>query len=99
MNKLQEQLQTVVRNINIKDIDDINWEQLEKDITEQMPGCEIELFDGNDFANQWGCDILVFGETVVDAIARHTNIETVASDIWESEDEEVRILIVAIKTK
>ena len=96
--KLELKLHEVLKDITIEDSDS-DWEDLEATISKKLK-CEVELFDGNDFADEWGCDIIPFGAMVADAIGRHVqnNITAVASGTIDTEDDNT-ILVVVMKTK
>lgn len=92
---MEQKLKDILQNL-IVDQDDPDFEKMESDIREQMPGYEIELCDMDDF------DSMVDASwCTAEAIGRHVKdgIEDIICNCWYSDDEELAVLVVAIKTK
>ena len=92
---MEQKLKEILENIPV-DQDDPDFEQMKLDIKKQMPGYEIELIDMDDFNST-----MEVSWVTADAIGRHAKdgIEEVVAHGWYSDDEELAVMVVAIKTK
>lgn len=80
----------------VVDEEDPDFEKMESDIASQMPGYEIELVDMDDFNSS-----METAWATADAIGRYADkgIEDIISHSWYSSDDEIAVLVIAIKTK
>ncbi len=93
---MEQKLKEILQNL-IVDQNDPDFEKMESDIREQMPGYEIELCDMDDFHGS----MVEASWCTAEAIGRHAKdgIEDIICNCWYSDDEELAVLVVAIKTK
>ena len=89
-------LEDVLEGIEVKDLSEMDWDDLKDKIKQGMPGFEIELFDVEDFS-----DPLSMGHEVGLVINDYAKdgIEEIRSDQWCTLSEDTFVLVVAIKTK
>ncbi len=80
----------------VVDEEDPDFEKMESDIASHMPGYEIELVDMNDFNSS-----METAWVTADAISRYVDkgIEDIVSHSWYSSDDELAVLVIAIRTK
>jgi hypothetical protein len=88
-------LEDVLEGIEIKDMDELIWKDLEDRIKQGMPGFEIELFDVEDFPGsiEMGCQVA----EVINCYAKD-GIEEVRTGQWCTLSEDTFVVVVAIKT-
>ena len=89
-------LEDVLEAIEIKDMDELIWKDLEDRIKQGMPGYQIELFDVEDFPGsiEMGCQVA----EVINCYAKD-GIEEVRTGQWCTLSEDTFVVVVAIKTK
>lgn len=89
-------LEDVLEAIEIKDMDELDWDDLEDKIKQGMPGFEIELFDVEDYP---GCLEMGYamGLRMNDYVKK--GIEEVRTSHWHTLSEDTFVLVVAIKIK
>ena len=89
-------LEDVLEAIEIKDMDELIWKDLEDRIKQGMPGFEIELFDVEDFPGsiEMGCQVA----EVINCYAKD-GIEEVRTGQWCTLSEDTFVVVVAIKIK
>ena len=89
-------LEDVLESIEIKDMDELDWDDLTNKIKQGMPGFEIELFDVEDFPGS-----LEMGHQVAEVINCYAKdgIEEVRTGQWCTLSEDTFVLVVAIKIK
>lgn len=88
-------LEDVLEGIEIKDMDELIWKDLEDRIKQGMPGYQIELFDVEDFPGsiEMGCQVA----EVINCYAKD-GIEEVRTGQWCTLSEDTFVVVVAIKT-
>ena len=89
-------LEDVLESIEIKDMDELDWDDLKNKIEQGMPGFEIELFDVEDFPGslEMGCQVA----EVINCYAKD-GIEEIRTGQWCTLSEDTFVLVVAIKIK
>lgn len=89
-------LEDVLEAIEIKDMDELIWKDLEDRIKQGMPGYQIELFDVEDFPGsiEMGCQVA----EVINCYAKD-GIEEVRTGQWCTLSEDTFVVVVAIKIK
>jgi hypothetical protein len=90
-------IEDVLEGIEIEDINELDWDDLQKQIEKGMPGYEIEIFDVEDFpySLEMGGEVA----TVMGRYAQQGAIEEVKVGNWNTLSEDVFVLVVAIKLK
>ena len=93
---MEQKLKEILENITV-DQEDPDFDKMESDIREQMPGWEIELCDMDDFHGS----MVEASWCTADAIGKYAKdgIEEIVCGAWYSDNEELAVLVVAIKTK
>lgn len=88
-------LEDVLEGIEIEDMDELIWKDLEDRIKQGMPGYQIELFDVEDFPGsiEMGCQVA----EVINCYAKD-GIEEVRTGQWCTLSEDTFVVVVAIKT-
>lgn len=89
-------LEDVLEAIEIKDMDELIWKDLEDRIKQGMPGFEIELFDVEDFPGSLEMGYAM-GLRMNDYVKK--GIEEVRTSHWHTLSEDTFVLVVAIKIK
>lgn len=89
-------LEDVLEAIEIKDMDELDWDDLKNKIEQGMPGFEIELFDVEDFPGSLEMGYAI-GLRMNDYVKK--GIEEVRTGQWCTLSEDTFVLVVAIKIK
>lgn len=89
-------LEDVLDAIEIKDMDELDWDDLEDKIKQGMPGFEIELFDVEDFPGPLEMGYAI-GLRMNDYVKK--GIEEIRTGQWCTLSEDTFVLVVAIKIK
>ena len=89
-------LEDVLEEIEIKDMDELDWDDLENKIKQGMPGFEIELFDVEDFPGALEMGYAI-GLRMNDYVKE--GIEEIRTGQWCTLSEDTFVLVVAIKIK
>lgn len=89
-------LEDVLEAIEIKDMDELDWDDLKNKIEQGMPGFEIELFDVEDFPGSLEMGYAI-GLRMNDYVKK--GIEEVRTSHWHTLSEDTFVLVVAIKIK
>lgn len=89
-------LEDVLEEIEIKDMDELDWDDLEDKIKQGMPGFEIELFDVEDFPGPLEMGYAI-GLRMNDYVKK--GIEEIRTGQWCTLSEDTFVLVVAIKIK
>lgn len=89
-------LEDVLEAIEIKDMDELDWDDLEDKIKQGMPGFEIELFDVEDFPGPLEMGYAI-GLRMNDYVKK--GIEEIRTGQWCTLSEDTFVLVVAIKIK
>ena len=88
-------LEDVLENIEIEDMDALDWNDLENRIKQGMPGFEIELFDVEDYSGSLELGYAM-GMSMNDYAKE--GIKEVKTGQWCTTSEDTFVLVVAIKT-
>lgn len=89
-------LEDVLESIEIKDMDELDWDDLKNKIEQGMPGFEIELFDVEDFPGSLEMGYAI-GLRMNDYVKK--GIEEIRTGQWCTLSEDTFVLVVAIKIK
>lgn len=89
-------LEDVLEAIEIKDMDELDWDDLKNKIEQGMPGFEIELFDVEDFPGSLEMGYAM-GLRMNDYVKE--GIEEIRTGQWCTLSEDTFVLVVAIKIK
>ena len=89
-------LEDVLEAIEIKDMDELDWDDLKNKIEQGMPGFEIELFDVEDFPGSLEMGYAI-GLRMNDYVKK--GIEEIRTGQWCTLSEDTFVLVVAIKIK
>lgn len=89
-------LEDVLESIEIKDMDELDWDDLKNKIEQGMPGFEIELFDVEDFPGSLEMGYAM-GLRMNDYVKK--GIEEIRTGQWCTLSEDTFVLVVAIKIK
>lgn len=89
-------LEDVLEAIEIKDMDELDWDDLKNKIEQGMPGFEIELFDVEDFPGSLEMGYAM-GLRMNDYVKK--GIEEIRTGQWCTLSEDTFVLVVAIKIK
>lgn len=89
-------LEDVLEAIEIKDMDELDWDDLKNKIEQGMPGFEIELFDVEDFPGPLEMGYAI-GLRMNDYVKK--GIEEIRAGQWCTLSEDTFVLVVAIKIK
>ena len=89
-------LEDVLEGIEIKDMDELDWDDLKDKIEQGMPGFEIELFDVEDFPGSLEMGYAI-GLRMNDYVKK--GIEEIRTGHWHTLSEDTFVLVVAIKIK
>ena len=89
-------LEDVLEAIEIKDMDELDWDDLKNKIEQGMPGFEIELFDVEDFPGSLEMGYAI-GLRMNDYVKE--GIEEIRTGQWCTLSEDTFVLVVAIKIK
>lgn len=89
-------LEDVLEAIEIKDMDELDWDDLKNKIEQGMPGFKIELFDVEDFPGPLEMGYAI-GLRMNDYVKE--GIEEIRTGQWCTLSEDTFVLVVAIKIK
>lgn len=89
-------LEDVLEAIEIKDMDELDWDDLKNKIEQGMPGFEIELFDVEDFPGSLEMGYAI-GLRMNDYVKK--GIEEIRTGQWCTLSEDTFVVVVAIKIK